>query len=98
MRDAIFIAQLSKLVPDELKEKIFSKPTSAEGAACFLDKAITSNVELQYYEPFNNLLSVMETSSNISLKYLSDKIKQDIIKKNRSADDHGKNTDYLVPY
>ena len=78
MQDAIFISQLVKLLPSDLKGKVESKSTPAEAASCFLDYMIKPAVESGSKEPFEILLSIMEKSGNINLRILSQSIKREI--------------------
>ena len=78
MKDPIFVSHLIKLLPGNLKEKVESKPTPAEAAACFLDNGITPAVEIGEDGIFNILLSVMEMY-DIHLRQLAKKIKDKII-------------------
>ena len=52
MQDAIFISQLVKLLPSDLKGKVESKSTPAEAASSFLDYMIKPAVEFGNKEPF----------------------------------------------
>ena len=81
MKDAIFVSHLVTLLPGNLKEKVESKPTQAEAAACFLDNGITPAVETGEDESFRILLSVMEVFGSIHLQCLAQKIEQKIQKK-----------------
>ena len=78
MKDAIFISQLVKLLPSDLKGKVESNSTPAEAASSFLDYMIKPAVELDNKEPFELFLSIMEKSGNINLKTLAENIKKEI--------------------
>ena len=78
MQDAIFISQLVKLLPSDLKGKVASKSTPAEAASCFLDYMIKPAVESGSKESFEILLLIMEKSGNINLRTLSQSIKREI--------------------
>lgn len=78
MKDAIFMSQLAKLLPGDLKEKMESKATTAEAASCFLDNEIKRALEIGDSKPFKLLISVMEHFDSIHLKELSDQIRSDM--------------------
>ena len=82
MKDAIFRAHLMKLklLPDNLKGMVESKPTEADAASCFLDNMIKPAVETGNNEPFEILLSQLEKSENIHLKKLAQDIRKEIHK------------------
>ena len=78
MKDAIFLSHLIRLLPDNLKEKVESKSTSAEAASYFLDKIMGPAIVSGNNEPFNLLLKIMETSDNINLNSLAQNIRKEI--------------------
>ena len=80
MKDVIFRAHLMKLklLPDDLKGTVESKPTAAEAAGCFLDNMIKPAVESGNNEPFEILLSQLEDSENIHLRKLAQDIRKEI--------------------
>ena len=78
MKDPIFAASLVQLLPGNLKDQVHSKPTEAEAATCFLDNGITPALECGENEPFNILLSVMESFGSIPLRMLAQEIKKEI--------------------
>ena len=82
MKDAIFISHLVTLVllPDDLKETVESKSTTAQAASCFLDNMIKPAIESGNNEPFEILLSELEKSENIHLKKLAQDIRKEIHK------------------
>ena len=82
MKDAIFISHLVTLVllPDDLKETVESKSTTAQAASCFLDNMIKPAIESGNNEPFEILLSELEKSVNIHLKKLAQDIRKEIHK------------------
>ena len=82
MKDAIFISHLVtlELLPDDLKETVESKSTTAQAASCFLDKMIEPAIESGNNKPFEILLSGLEKSGNIHLKGLAQDIRKEIHK------------------
>ena len=82
MKDVLFVAHLLtvKLLPGYLKEEVQSQPTSAEAAACLLDKEIRPAIESGDNESFTILLSTMEAFRSIHLNKLAEAIKQEIEK------------------
>ena len=78
MKDAVFVATLVTLLPNDVKGKVQSQPTAAEAASYFLDHMIKPAVECGDNEPFDILLSKMEISGDIHLKNLAQQIKEEI--------------------
>ena len=78
MKDAIFMSRLVKLLPGDLKEKVESKPTTAEAASCFLDNEIKRALEIGDSKPFMLLISAMENFDSIHLRKLSEQMRSDM--------------------
>ena len=86
MKDAKFMAQLVKLLPDDSKHKVgpgSHLTTAADDATFFLNNVICRGIDVGNDEPFTTLLSEMETSDDSTLNYLANEI--------RSMIQHGKN-------
>ena len=84
MDNVVFIAELFKngLLPNDLKAKLKSLPTSAEKAADFLDDVIEPSVQGDSDggddNQFVSLLSIMKESEYDNLKKLADTILSEI--------------------
>ena len=91
MKDAIFVAHLSKLLAGDLMHKVCpeSKSTPAEAAKFFLDNVVGPAIEIGDYKPFTILLSKMEAVKSILLQNIAKEIRKEIQKLKPST---GKNT------
>ena len=76
MDDAIFIGELFKngLLPNDLKAKLNSLPTSATKATEFLDNIIKPDIQGGRNSNFTLLLSMMKNSEDNNMKKLADTI------------------------
>ena len=91
MKDSIFLCDLVKLLPYDLKDVINSKPTQAEASTCFLDKMIGPTITSGNNEPFYLLLTIMEKSDHINLKKLAKYITEEIESTQINKSTTGKN-------
>ena len=77
MNDAVFLSRLVKLLPGDLKEKVNSKTTNADGAMCFLDNGVKPAVESGDEGPLTILLTAMQNHGD-HLRRIADKIQETI--------------------
>ena len=92
MDDVTFIGELFKteLLPNNLKARLKSLPTSRDKAATFLDDVIEPGVQAQYdngetFNQFTTLLSVMKASGNDNVEKLAETIMAELNYKSSSS-------------
>ena len=81
MKDAVFVAQLVKLLPVDSRHKVGPEShltSPAEDATFFLNNVISPGIDIEYDEPFTTLLSEMEATDYSTLKHLASEIRKAI--------------------
>ena len=66
----------SGLLTGDKKESIDSLPTNKEKTEYLLDKVIRPGLEIEFTKLFDEMLTIMRTSDDLTVNYLVDKIEQ----------------------
>ena len=102
MNDLLEDLRANKLLPGIHKAKIKSLSTQKEKARYLLDEVIKPGLSVGYIEPFNKMVTVMESSDRSMVKRLAKQIRTcslDVSPNSSSSDDNGmRSVFHSVPY
>ena len=101
MHDVVFLELLKhqNLFPGDLKQQVQSRTTTKEKVAWFLDNAIENPLNIDDFEPFCKLLTVMADEVHLkhdSLKQLAAKIEQELDKQTSLTTMKGSTRGYYI--
>ena len=76
MNDLVAELYANELLPGDHKAKVESHGTQREKAQYFLDSVIKPSLNIGCTEPFNKLITIMESSDNYALQFLANQIRK----------------------
>ena len=90
---------VNKLLTDYHKAQVHSLTTKKEKARYFLDEVIKPGLNIGYTEKFNKMMSVLESSDDPMVKFLTKQIQKslDDLPSTSTSDDSIKDTDAVAP-